>query len=224
MPASGVSRRRSSLASSSFADADGAVWFKLVNTTLAGVANLQSVVGGDLAGYVRDWSVSHAVDDVAALTTQYQQRSWNWHSIYTVKGAVGNQLYPLLVTTLATSTSVSGTVVAGGSSFYTVTVPTNGTEWTTLHARALVIAMVHVSGVSLASPLVLMICCPLRCSISTTRCITSGFPSMGALNRSTSPTLRSSEGMGSAMTSAPVAKVGVIDPESTGARRNRPVA
>ena len=135
MPAPGALRSRSSLASSSFADADGAVWFKLVNNTTAGIANLQSVVGGDLAGYVRDWSVSHAVDDVAAPTTQYQQRSWNWHSIFAVTNPIsGTQPYPLVVTTISTSASVSGTIVAGGASFYKLAVPANGTVTLSLSA------------------------------------------------------------------------------------------
>ena len=107
------------------ADADGANWFKLVNSKDSGTVNLQSVVGGNLAAFVRDWSVSHAVDDVAAPATQFQQRSWNWHSIYPNLGTGGNP-YPLVVQVLSNSTTISQSVVAGGAGFYKLTVPANG--------------------------------------------------------------------------------------------------
>ncbi|MEO8335238.1 MAG: hypothetical protein ABI664_09705 [bacterium] len=119
MPVSAALRSRSALASSSFAEADAQTWFRLVNATTAGITNLQSVVGGDLAGFVRDWNVSHAVDDVAAPSTQYQQRSWNWHSIYP-NITLPASTYPLPIQLISTSTSVNGTIVAGGAQFYRV--------------------------------------------------------------------------------------------------------
>ena len=82
-----------------------------------------------------DWSVSHYTDDIVpGVSADFTQSSWNWHNIYTVKGAVGNQLYPLLVNSISTSTSVGGTVVAGGASFYTLTVPATGTVTLSLSA------------------------------------------------------------------------------------------
>lgn len=120
-----VLRSRSSLFTGALADADAALWFKLVNNSSVGVTNLQSVVG-DLVPLIRDWSVSHAVDDVAAASTQYQQRSWNFHSIYPGL-SVPSTGYPLFVTTLSTNTSVTGaTVVAGGAAFYRIQVPAGG--------------------------------------------------------------------------------------------------
>ena len=124
-------RSRLSLSTSAVADADAALWFKLVNNSSVGVTNLQSVVG-DVAPLVRDWSVSHAVDDVAAPSTQYQQRSWNWHSIFPGL-TVPSTGYPLLVTTLSTNANVTGaTVVAGGAAFYRIVVPASGTVTVTL--------------------------------------------------------------------------------------------
>jgi hypothetical protein len=114
-------------ATSSFADADGAIWYRLVNSTTTGFANLQAVVP-DLSTFVRDWQVSHGVDDVASLSTQYQQRSWNWHSIYPATSAG----YPLQVQTISTSAAITGSVVAGGASFYKLAVPANGTVTLTL--------------------------------------------------------------------------------------------
>jgi hypothetical protein len=81
---------------------------------------------------VRDWAVSQAVDDVASLNTQFQQRSWNWHSIYTGLSAGG---YPLQVGTLNYGAfTVNGTVTAGGAAFYKITVPANGSITVSLGA------------------------------------------------------------------------------------------
>lgn len=130
-----IARRSLTLNTSVTADADAALWFKLVNNTSVGVTNLQSVVG-DLVPMIRDWSVSHAVDDVAAPSTQYQQRSWNWHSIYPGL-SVPSTGYPLLVTTLSNNTTVTGvSVVAGGSAFYKVVVPAAGSVTVTLSTSA----------------------------------------------------------------------------------------
>ena len=131
MPAPAALRSRASFSTTPLADADAALWFKLVNNSTVGAANLQSVVG-DLTPLVRDWLVSHAVDDVAAPATQYQQRSWNWHSIYPAL-TVPASPYPLAVQTLAsTGTLVNSTVVAGGAAFYKVTVPAGGSVTYTL--------------------------------------------------------------------------------------------
>lgn len=131
MPAPAMLRSRVSFSTSASADADGALWFKLVNNTSVGIANLQNVFG-DIVPFVRDWSVSHAIDDVAAPATQYQQRSWNWHSIYPSLTSPASA-YPLSIQTLSTTASVSGaSVVAGGAAFYKVTVPANGSVAFTL--------------------------------------------------------------------------------------------
>ena len=131
MPAPAALRSRASFSTTPLADADATLWFKLVNNSTVGAVNLQSVLG-DLPPLVRDWSVSHAVDDVAAPATQYQQRSWNWHSIYPALAASSSP-YPLAVQTLAsTGTLVNSTVVAGGAAFYRVTVPAGGSVTYTL--------------------------------------------------------------------------------------------
>jgi hypothetical protein len=126
-------RSRSAYTGSSFAEADATTWFRLVNATSSGITNLQSVVGGDLAGFVRDWSVSHAIDDVAAPSTQYQQRSWNWHSIYPNISNPASS-YPLPIQVVSTNTNLNGTIVAGGAQYYRVAVPPNGTAILSLSA------------------------------------------------------------------------------------------
>ena len=131
-----VRQNRSLLAnSSSFAGTDADVWFKLVNNQNVGTANLASVVT-DLPGFVRDWNVSHAVDDVAALTTQYQQRSWNWHSLFPGL-TVPSSPYPLSIQSLGTSSAVAdASVIAGGAAYYKVTVPAGSSENFTLSTGA----------------------------------------------------------------------------------------
>ncbi|MEP6991503.1 MAG: hypothetical protein ABJA80_11295 [bacterium] len=124
-------RSRFSLSASPQGDADAAIFYKLVNSTPVGMANLQAAIT-DVPGMLRDWSVSHAVDDVAAPATQYQQRSWNWHSIYPGL-TFPSSTYPLAVTTIPTNATVTGaTVVAGGAGFYKVVVPANGSATFTL--------------------------------------------------------------------------------------------
>jgi hypothetical protein len=114
---------------------DGDRWSRLVNNTAAGMANLKSVFGNELAPMIRDWSVSLAVDDVANTQTELQQQSWNWHSIY--GGADASPfLYPLRVTVMAPAMSYTGTVVAGGSSHYKLAVPANGSATISLSGQS----------------------------------------------------------------------------------------
>ena len=113
-----------SLSVSSLTDADGNLFFKLVNSTTTGITNFQTIVGNDAAGFIRDWSVSNAIDDVAALNTQYQQRSWNWHSIYPATFQSG--AYPLFIPTTSVNSISTGTIVGGGSLYYKYSVSANG--------------------------------------------------------------------------------------------------
>lgn len=116
---------------------DAAVWMRLVNSRDTGFVNLQAVLGNNLSAYVRDWNVSHAVDDIAQPGTNFQQRSWNWRSIYAALGAGGNA-YPLLVSTLSNDSTASGSVVSGGAAYYRIAVPANGTATLTLGASGTV--------------------------------------------------------------------------------------
>ena len=105
---------------------DGDIWSRLVNNTATGVANLQSVFG-DLTPLLRDWSLSHAVDDSPAASPEQSQKSWNWHSIFGGVDALA-ALYPLPVTSLSPAqSSYAGAVVPGGTSYYAFVVPANGT-------------------------------------------------------------------------------------------------
>ena len=108
------------------ASADGDIWSRLVNNTATGTANLQSVFG-EIAPLVRDWAVSHAIDDAPAATAELSQKSWNWHSVFGGVDAIA-ALYPLALNGMSPTTpTYTGSVVPGGSAFYTFKVPANGT-------------------------------------------------------------------------------------------------
>jgi hypothetical protein len=101
---------------------DNAFFFALANSVQTGITNLTTVYGSDLAGAVRDWSASNAVDDIVSASPDLQQPSWNWHSIYaTLDGS-----YPLKVTALTEGGSASGSIVAGGAAYYRMGVPAGG--------------------------------------------------------------------------------------------------
>ncbi|HET7188473.1 MAG TPA: hypothetical protein VFI52_09970 [Gemmatimonadaceae bacterium] len=98
---------------------DNAFFFALANGTTSGLANLKTVYGADVAGAVRDWSASHAVDELVSTTPELQQPSWNWHSVHaTIYGS-----YPLAVQVLADGAASSGSVVPGGAAYYRLAVP-----------------------------------------------------------------------------------------------------
>ncbi len=99
-------------------------FYQLVNTTLTGIANVEKVFGSTFPQDVRDWNVSHAVDDVAAVSTELTQPSWNWHSIFPVLYPTSG--YPLKYQVMTDATPYSGTVMGGGASYYKLTVPANG--------------------------------------------------------------------------------------------------
>lgn len=102
------------------ATADNDIWFRLVNSTTSGVTNAAAVFGS-LPTQVRDWNVSHAVDDISAEAA-YQQKSWNWHSIYPNLGA-GGLSYPLAITPMANGSTYAGSVMSGGAAYYRMAVP-----------------------------------------------------------------------------------------------------
>ena len=114
---------------------DGNLWSRLVDNTAVGAANLQSVFG-ELPTLLRDWSVSHIVDDTPAASPELSQRSWNWRSVYGGQDGTA-ALYPLPVNGMSPAASTySGTVVAGGSSYYAFLVPPDGTATFTLSGQA----------------------------------------------------------------------------------------
>jgi hypothetical protein len=98
--------------------------YRLANSRAAGVENLVAVFGAGVGSWVRDWNVSHAVDDVVT-SPELQQPSWNWHSIYASLGN-GSQ-YPLPIQGMSSGITYSGSVISGGAAYFRITVPANST-------------------------------------------------------------------------------------------------
>jgi hypothetical protein len=114
---------------------DGNLWSRLVDNSAVGMANLQSVFG-DVPPLLRDWSVSHVIDDSPGASAEQSQRSWNWHSVFGGQDGTA-ALYPLPINGMSPATGTyTGTVVAGGSSYYTFTVPAEGTATLNLSGQA----------------------------------------------------------------------------------------
>ncbi|MFL5608185.1 MAG: hypothetical protein ACJ8AD_17160, partial [Gemmatimonadaceae bacterium] len=106
------------------------VWLALVNAKTNGMDNLRAVYGSDIAGQLRDWSVSQYTDDVVVNeSADFTQPSWNWHNLF--QAFTGSRGYPLLVTTLPTA-GMSGSVIPGGAAFYRFAVPANAVASLTL--------------------------------------------------------------------------------------------
>ena len=99
------------------------------------MANLQSVFG-DVAPLLRDWNVSHVMDDAPSAPTELSQKSWNWHSIFGGVDGIA-ALYPLPLTAMSPSTSTyPGVAVPGGAAYYTFAVPIDGTATLTLGGQS----------------------------------------------------------------------------------------
>jgi hypothetical protein len=126
---------RYSVSAAPIASPDGDIWFRLVNNTVPGFANLRSVTGVDLSVAVSDWSASHAVDDVSALVgEQFLQKSWNWRAIYPALRCSGcpSAPYPLPVQTMVAGTGYSGTILSGGATHFRFAVPPAGSATLTV--------------------------------------------------------------------------------------------
>jgi hypothetical protein len=114
---------------------DGDIWSRLVNNSATGTDNLQSVFGKDVTSLIRDWMVSIGTDDFAATGPELQQRSWNWRYIFAGSEGV-SVFYPLTVTPMASSTSYTGAVSAGGSAYYRLSVAANDSASITLGGQS----------------------------------------------------------------------------------------
>jgi hypothetical protein len=75
------------------APGDAAFWYRLVNGSTIGMANLSSAIGGDPMPMLRDWAVSVYLDDAVPLLDQrFAQPSWNFRSLFPAYGVA----FPLL--------------------------------------------------------------------------------------------------------------------------------
>lgn len=97
------------------------LWRNLVNTEAAGMANLRAALGVEPLEWMQDWVISIYTDDEVARVAQiYQQRSWNFRSIYpAMRDSRGQPLggYPLKTVTLENGRTTSLTIRAASGAF-----------------------------------------------------------------------------------------------------------
>jgi hypothetical protein len=71
---------------------DESVFFRLLNSTLSGLENLDAALGVPALAWMHDWTVAlYADDHVPGLDSRYTQPSWNFREIFGSSG----QKYPL---------------------------------------------------------------------------------------------------------------------------------
>jgi hypothetical protein len=107
------------------ADQENAFWYKLVNSTTSGVANLTNALGTAPNSLMRDWAISVYMDDIApGVDARYEQPSWNLRSALPAYTSIPFQL---VTRTLNNNAPVALTLVGNGVSFLRFTVA-NGQE------------------------------------------------------------------------------------------------
>jgi len=105
------------------ATSDGNLWFRLVNSTTTGMANLRNVFGTTVTTTLRDWSTSVLTDDLSGVPAAYQQQSWNYRSVF---AALYNGVYPLATVPL-TAGSRTVSLVSGSAAYARFAVTSGGT-------------------------------------------------------------------------------------------------
>jgi hypothetical protein len=108
------------------APADGDVWYRLVNTSSSGFANLQQVFAVDPMAALRDFSVAVYLDDlVPGLPVRYTLPSWNLRSVFpAVPGSA--RPFPLATRTLRSELTSSLGLRAGAAAYLRFAVPAGG--------------------------------------------------------------------------------------------------
>jgi hypothetical protein len=112
------------------ATSDGDFWFRLVNSTTEGMANLQNVFGPTVTTQLRDWATSVLTDDLSGVPAAYQQPSWNYRSVF---AALSSGPFPISTVSL-TPGNRSVSLVAGAAAYTRFAVAGGGSAsvtWTT---------------------------------------------------------------------------------------------
>ena len=103
---------------------DAAFWYRLVNGSTIGIANLSSAIGGDLTPLLRDWAVSVYLDDAVPLLDQrFAQQSWNFRSLFPAFGVAFPLLDPSVERRLSDGVTNSMSMRGGGAAFLRFVVP-----------------------------------------------------------------------------------------------------
>ena len=112
------------------ATSDGDIWFRLVNSTIEGFANLRNVFGTTVTTQLRDWSTSVLTDDLSGVASTYQQPSWNYRSVF---AALGTSVFPIATVAMTTGAR-SVSLVPGAAAYTRFAVSAGGSanvSWTT---------------------------------------------------------------------------------------------
>jgi hypothetical protein len=118
---------------------DGDVWLRLVNSPYAGLDNLASVFGPNLAQMFNGWALSLYTDDTTpGVDSMYVEPSWNLRSAYPVL-PVSAQPYPLLgaMGVLADGQSQTVTLTGGASAYFRFSIPSGGSAALRLTSQGL---------------------------------------------------------------------------------------
>jgi hypothetical protein len=101
--------------------AEQSTWSALVNSTTAGQANFNAVLG-NIITMSRDWAVAQFTDDAGlTVAANYTHPSWNYRSIIP---AINSGTYPLLTRPLLTA-PVNVTLNGGGAAYLRFSVAAN---------------------------------------------------------------------------------------------------
>lgn len=99
---------------------DGTVWYRLVNTRLAGIDNITHVFGSGVMNMMRDWAISVLTDDyVSGLDQRFQEPTWNLRADMPFEGLD----YALAPRFLADGQVTVFLLSGGGASFLRFAVP-----------------------------------------------------------------------------------------------------
>lgn len=117
---------------------DGDTFYKLVNSTTTGIANLQNVFGSNLPAMFRDWAVATIADDVPGVATEWQHPSWNFKAIFQYIANHNSQApfrsYPLVTTSVSDNAPLSEGLGGGEASYVRFSVAANqvgSVKWST---------------------------------------------------------------------------------------------
>jgi hypothetical protein len=114
------------------ASSDGDTWFRLVNSTTTGMANLRAVFGTGVLNQIRDWETSVLMDDLSGVAAAYQQPSWNFRSMFAA--LTNSTVFPVQTVSLVAGTK-SVTLVGGATSYVRFSVSSGSTasvQWSAL--------------------------------------------------------------------------------------------
>ena len=100
-------------AADKLAPTDADTWFRLVNSTTTGLANLRNVFGSTVTTQLRDWSTSVLTDDLTGVAATYQQPSWNYRSVF---AALSSSVFPIATVSMTAGTR-SVSLVAGSAAY-----------------------------------------------------------------------------------------------------------